>query len=199
MKYAKQRGNTGGFTLIELVMVILILGILAVRAVPRYVGFASDAKAAALQGISGSLGTVVNLVQSKAMIMGLDSVQGPTTMTFDGISITVYNGGVPREIWFNGFEQLMTSSDFHYIGGNSSFLDTVCEEKSYCIIDNLQMSNVIAGRGGWGLFFFPNGHALSEKDCFAYYTFELSGFGGSGNGGVGTLESMEVNSVTHGC
>lgn len=51
--------NQKGFTLIELVMIIVILGILAVVAIPRYVDLRTEASAAALSGIQGTLASAM--------------------------------------------------------------------------------------------------------------------------------------------
>ncbi|KQY82414.1 prepilin-type N-terminal cleavage/methylation domain-containing protein [Pelomonas sp. Root1444] len=49
------KSQQAGFTLIELVMVIVILGVLAAVALPKFVSVDTEAKAAALAGIAGSL------------------------------------------------------------------------------------------------------------------------------------------------
>jgi MSHA pilin protein MshA len=169
-----------GFTLIELVLVIVILGILAVVAAPKYLTLSGEAKAATLKGIQASLNTGVKLIQSKAMVMGkynnLGLNEEGTSLTFDGLTFTVYNQGVPREIWYDGFEQLI-SGNFNYLGSGTGQTATVCSGADFCVIDNLLANTVIADKGGYGIFFTANGHKLTDKDCFAFYLFEIDSDG----------------------
>jgi MSHA pilin protein MshA len=49
--------QASGFTLIELIAVILILGILAITAAPQFLDLSTSARAAAVQGVAGALGS----------------------------------------------------------------------------------------------------------------------------------------------
>jgi len=178
-----------GFTLIELVVVIVILGILAVVAAPKFIDLKGEATAATLKSIKGSLSSGVNFIQSKAMIQGKYDVEVATTLTFDGLTFTTYNQGVPREIWNDGFKALI-DGDFNHLGSGAGQMSTVCSGNEFCVIDILPASNVITGKGGYGIFFIPNGYKLADKDCFAYYAFQIT---------AGLLTYKETETVVDGC
>jgi MSHA pilin protein MshA len=76
--------NQQGFTLIELIIVIVILGLLAVTAAPKFIGMQSDARAATLQGLAGTLKSAGNIVYAKA---ALDSIESAATGTANGVAV----------------------------------------------------------------------------------------------------------------
>src|SRR5271165_4025026 len=62
--------QSGGFTLIELVVVITILGILAAFAVPKFVALDSQARTATINGLAGSVKSAAALARGLAMATG---------------------------------------------------------------------------------------------------------------------------------
>ena len=86
------RGNEGGFTLVELLIVILIVGILSAVALPLYLGYTKDARLAEGKALGGSTLTALSgcvqvkgsggsCVQSEIRNrVGLDA----TNSTYDG-------------------------------------------------------------------------------------------------------------------
>jgi MSHA pilin protein MshA len=82
-----------GFTLIELIVVIVILGILAATALPRFVNLGTEARGAAVDGISGALRGAVNLAQAKYLAVGNTTA---TSVDMNGTPVAVSAGsGLP--------------------------------------------------------------------------------------------------------
>lgn len=80
------RVTTRGFTLIELVVVIALLGILAAFALPRFASLESEARAATVQGLAGSLRS------ASAMAHGLYLATNVDPVVMEGTNIAITNG-----------------------------------------------------------------------------------------------------------
>lgn len=77
-----------GFTLIELVVVITILGILAAFAVPRFIALDTQARAATVNGLAGSVKSAASLARGLAMA---NAAGASGSVTMEGQTITLNN------------------------------------------------------------------------------------------------------------
>ena len=77
------KGQQGGFTLIELIVVIVILGILAATALPRFASLGGEARLASLNAARGALSA------TSAMTHGKFLVARPATIAVEGVNVTM--------------------------------------------------------------------------------------------------------------
>ena len=85
------RKSSGGFTLIELIVVIVILGILAVTAAPKFMNLQGDAKAASLKGVQAALNSAKSMVYAKALLNSSEKL--PTaTVKVNGQDVNIDYG-----------------------------------------------------------------------------------------------------------
>lgn len=122
-----------GFSFTELIVVLVIIGILAGFTIPKFAGVNQDARAAAIQGLSGSLRAANALVHGLALARGQAGATG--TVSLEGKPIALVNGYPAGSA--AGIQQTVLSLDgftVSFAGGVGTFTTASLPETATCTV-----------------------------------------------------------------
>ena len=151
--------RTGGFTLVELVVVILLLAVLAAVMLPRFIDAGESAMAARLDAMAGSMRTAADLIHAQAQLenktVGFDAV------VTEGATIRLHSG-YPRAHWMRAMRYLVRLDDVVW-----SPAGQICD-RPWCgrgFQTSVPGAPAVSGRGGK---IWPEGYTWADQ-CSVYY------------------------------
>lgn len=93
MTFQNSYSRSGGFTLIELIMVIVILGILSAFALPKFADFSSDAEDSSIDGARGAVRSAAAITHAACLASSNCNASGATSsVDVEGTAIAMVYG-----------------------------------------------------------------------------------------------------------
>ena len=176
-----------GFTLVELVVVVTLLAILAVVALPRFINTSSEAYAANLESLRGTILIGGAAVQAKARLKGIDKLR------FQVVDVDGDGEGDLR--LHSGYPQVGNACD-GFVRELPYWLQI--DLPSSCTDDEAVGSKWRAILDWNSFHFMPVDFLSVDEDCFVTYR-EATSSGDDGFSRGTPLEEMRVTLEDSGC
>ena len=107
--------KSGGFTLIELVLVIAVLGILAVVALPQFINVSTKAKQASRDGVAGAVRSGISLYRANDLVANGPPGNYPAALDAEAAGATAG----PANLFFgNALQQGIADGAWSKTGAN---------------------------------------------------------------------------------
>jgi MSHA pilin protein MshA len=151
--------------MIELIMVIVILGVLAAVALPKFVNMSSDARAASIQQLAGSVQTSMSTMDALIGLRGIGSAGAQVNITWialdAGTQMRVWSGYPDR--WCDGIGLALSGAT---VPSGGCYLSSAAVPNGQFMFYGYGNGSIPNGLAGWRIESAPN-----PQQCSVAYDY----------------------------